>query len=87
MTDMHNFSNTKNRAINELREMNKRATQPEDFCKPSAKKSKQIPHKTPLANFDMFFSNDEILIVSLILILSKDCTDYCLFLALLYILL
>ena len=84
MNDMQNFSNLKNRAINEMLKMNEKASKTTDLKEDNQAKKEQIKHKKTI--FDIFFSNDELLILALVLILSKDCNDYWLFLALLYIL-
>ncbi len=82
MNDMQNFSNLKNRAINEMLEMNERAAKTEHFKDECRENANKITTK----NKSNSFSNDEMLILALVLILSKDCSDYWLFLALLYIL-
>lgn len=84
---MHNFKAAKTRAIDELYEMNKRASKNADF------KPQKSPHtpsengKNLLKNFNLLNSDDELIILGLIIFLSKDCHDKWLFLALLYILL
>lgn len=85
MNSMHNFNRDKQRAIQQLREMNKRASvsAPKKEAKPH-----DIPHKrTPfvLQNFSFSMSDDELLFLGLLVILSKDCDDTLLFLALFYI--
>ena len=86
MTEMHNFSRDKQRAITEMLDMNKKALKSDAF---SADKS-AVKHKNPpqnsLAKSGLSMSEDEILIIGLILILAKDCRDTWLFLALAYIL-
>ncbi len=86
MNDMQNFSNLKNRAINEMLEMNERAAKTGHSNVEFQEKTKQVPHKIHTENTSVCFSNDEILILGIVFILSKDCSDYWLFLALLYIL-
>lgn len=85
MNSMHNFTKDKQRAIQQMREMNKRASV-------SAPKSAAKPHDTAhkhtsfaLQNFSFPLSDDELLFLGLIMILSKDCDDTWLFLALFYI--
>lgn len=87
MNSMHSFSECKNRAINELHEMSKRATQTTHFTGKNNKNHTENSHNFSPLNLVASLSNDEIIIVGLVLILSKDCSDYWLFLALLYILL
>ena len=82
MSGMHNFSNLKNNAINEMLEMNKRARK--SAVIPPQNKTKSDKTHELKANFS--FSADELLVLGLVLILSKDCDDNLLFLALLYIL-
>lgn len=82
MTSMHNFSNRKKSAINEMFEMNKRATKTEE--KPQQNKTKC--DKMRIEKQGVSFNADELLVLGLVLILSKDCDDTMLFLALLYIL-
>ena len=82
MTGMHNFSNRKKNAINEMFEMNKRATKTEEKTHQNASKHEKIQK----GKQDFLFGEDEMLVLGLILILSKDCNDMVLFLALLYIL-
>lgn len=72
---MHNFSQDKEHAIEQLREMNRRATQP------SAADSRQIKNSQPGTNIP----SDALLILGLILILSNENCDKLLLLALLYI--
>lgn len=86
MNDMHNFSEAKQNAIEQLREMNKKAVQTGDSPKQDTSKSTHKPLKNLPNNFAMLSSNDDMLIIGLILILSGDCRDMWLFLALMYIL-
>lgn len=82
MIDMHNFSETKNRAVQELFETARRADA-------THQKTQQNPHcalPKPSFNFINLNSQDDLLIIGLILILYKDSTDFLLFLALIYIL-
>ncbi len=87
MTDMHNFGAAKKRAIDQLYEMNKKA------CENTESKSTDPPNSAInngsnlLKNFNVSVSDDELIVIGLLLILSKDCSDTWLFLALLYILL
>lgn len=86
MTEMHNFSRDKQRAITEMLNMNKKALKSDAF---SADKSAVKPKKLPqnlLAKSGLSMSGDELLIIGLILILAEDCRDTWLFLALAYIL-
>ncbi len=82
MNDMHNFSQAKQTAIEQLREMNKKAAKAE---RSPRQNGHNPPQKSP-NNFITLGSNDDILIMGLILILAGDCHDKWLFLALLYIL-
>lgn len=86
MKDMQDFSDLKNRAINEMLQMNGRAVKTGHSNVEFQEKTKQIPHKIHTENKAVSFSSDEMLILGIVLILSKDCSDYWLFLALLYIL-
>lgn len=83
---MHNFISLKENAINEMREMNKKAT----YKEPLVAKTRQINQNKTLKNHQKnFFANmsdDDILIIGLILVLYGDCRDTWLFLALAYIL-
>ena len=86
MNDMHNFLKAKTTAINELHEMQKRAVKSTDT---SSQNTAKIPinKNKNMSNFlSLPMSNDDIVILGLILILSKDCHDKWLFWALLYIL-
>ncbi len=82
MNDMHNFSQAKQNAIEQLREMNKKA----DRTERNLKQNTHNPPKKSPNNFVALSSNDDMLIIGLILILTGDCQDKWLFLALLYIL-
>lgn len=85
MNTMHNFSSAKQRAIQQMREMNKRSS---PQVKTESPKKREILHKQPLfslQNFSFPLSDDELLFLGLIMILSKDCDDTWLFLALFYI--
>ena len=86
MKDMQAFSNLKNRAINEMLEMNERAAKTVGSKTEKGESVKQNVNKIRIEKGGLSFSNDELLVLSLILILSKDSRDYWLFLALLYIL-
>lgn len=83
---MHNFSKAKQNAIDEMLNMNKRATHLNDV--PPQNNAPYSPNTsiTSTPKTDNSFSNDTLLIIGLILILSQDCSDTRLFLALLYIL-
>lgn len=83
MIDMHNFSDAKNRAVQELFDAAGRATTP--HSKTSQNQRSALP-KQPF-NLINFNSEDDLLIIGLILILYKESTDFLLFLALIYILL
>lgn len=87
MNDMHNFAARKNHAINELKQMNNRATKNADI--PKQKPVSSLPANTqkPPANFNFLSSSDDLVIIGLIIILYEDCHDIWLFLALIYILL
>lgn len=86
MNDMQSFSNLKNRAINEMLKMNERAAKTGDSQPEKQEGVKRIPVKNHTEKMSVNFSNDELLVLVLVLILSKDSSDYWLFLALLYIL-
>lgn len=82
MIDMQGFSNLKSNAINELLEMSKRASKSDNPPPQSSVKAAKIsPQKS-----NVFNHSDETLILGLVLLLSKDCKDNLLLLALLYIL-
>ncbi len=88
MNGMHNFKVQKQNAINQIHEMKTRATPSEETYVTDKKVAKTDP-KPPLspaksAIFSM--SDDTIIILGLILILSNDNTDMLLLLALVYIL-
>lgn len=85
MNTMHNFYSDKQRAVEQLREMNKRASQKaaKTEAKPPESKHNNMPFISP--NFSIPLSNDDLLFIGLIMILSKDCHDTWLFLALFYI--
>ncbi len=86
MTDMHNFSHDKQRAIEQLLDMNKRALQTESFSHQNTTSTVHNSLKSSSNNLGLPLTNDALLIIGLILILSEDCRDMWLFLALLYIL-
>lgn len=86
MSDMHNFSAHKQRAIEQIFEMNKKAAQPEAQPQQNTMRNMYNSVKKSPNNFGVNFSNDDMLIMGLILILSEDCRDMWLFLALIYIL-
>lgn len=87
MNDMHNFGDAKKRAINELYEMNQKAAKNADYKAQQTDKSRILNTKNTLGKFNLSLSEDELIVIGLLLILSKDCSDNMLFLALLYILL
>lgn len=86
MNEMHKFSHDKQRAIEQLREMNKRAVKTEPLTTDGTAQNSKKASKNLSDNFKISMSSDDILIVALILILSQDCHDKWLFLALFYIL-
>lgn len=83
---MHNFSSLKENAINEMREMNKKAVHTEPLFIKASKVDENKTLKNNQNNFLTVMSGDDMLIIGLILILSGDCRDIWLFLALAYIL-
>ena len=83
MNDMHNFDTLKQNAINQLFELNKKSTK--NNCEQGNIKPKINYSCATISR--PFLSDDEFLIVGLLLVLSKDCQDMWLFLALIYILL
>ena len=87
MSDMHNFTTRKNRAIDELKEMNKRATKTDESCGDKRVNSPCNSDNSGRFNITFLTSNDDLLILGLIIILYEDCQDILLFLALIYILL
>ena len=86
MIDMHNFSQDKKRAIEQMLDMNKKAVNRESVLPQNTANNVNKSPKNHLSKFSMSMSQDDILIIGLILILSGDCRDMWLFLALLYIL-
>lgn len=89
MNNMHSFSSQKQNAIKQMNDMQKRATLPKNNpidttvntqIAPKATTSQTIKH-----NF--LLSNDNMIILGLILILSNEKCDNLLLLALIYILL
>ena len=86
MIDMHNFSQDKKRAIEQMLDMNKKAVNRESVLPQNTANNVNTSPKNHLGKFSMSMSQDDILIIGLILILSGDCRDMWLFLALLYIL-
>ncbi len=86
MNDMHNFTQAKNKAINELLHMQNRATQSQDNKESVKQKAHPINHKKRPKNFGLSITDDELIIIGLLLILSEDCHDIWLFLSLIYIL-
>ena len=86
MIDMHNFSQDKKRAIEQMLDMNKKALNLEHSLPQNTASNVNEPPKNHSGKLGMYMSQDDILIIGLILILSGDCRDTWLFLALLYIL-
>jgi len=80
---MHSFAAAKQIAIEQLHEMSKKAVKP---YAQQQHKNDFSANKT-IKNFHSSYSNDDLLILSLMLLLYGDCHDKWLFLALLYILL
>ncbi len=88
MNRMQSFSSQKQRAINQINEMRNRATPPalsKDGQKKVRPKPQNRPHNTPLRSMPTL-SDDTLIILGLILILSNDGSDTLLLLALAYIL-
>lgn len=83
---MHNFSKAKINAINELNEMHKRASKNSTNTQQNRVKSTAYITNNTFKKFNLNLSDDDIVIIGLFLILSKDCNDIWLFLSLLYIL-
>lgn len=86
MTDMHNFLLAKQNAIEQMLDMNKKALQSGVTPQQNTTQNTHKPHTELHNNFGVTLSNDDIIIIGLILILSTDCRDMWLFLALVYIL-
>ena len=86
MNDMHNFLSAKENAINEMREMNKKAIYHGPSYKKSNNQNQNKTLKNVYGNFGTTMSDDDILILGLLLVLSQDCRDMWLFGALVYIL-
>ena len=83
MADTNNFSQNKQRAIEQMREMNKRAKQP---CSSNENQEHIEKKSAQNAEFGINIPSDTLLILGLILILSNENCDKLLLLALLYIL-
>lgn len=88
MNGMHNFGVQKQRAINQINEMQKRATPPKE--KPISDKNynTQLPqsqNKQP-TRLSLPFNDDTLIVLGLILILQSENCDMLLILALAYIL-
>ena len=86
---MQNFSKLKNQAIEQMRKMNQRASKDceNTQSQPSFQAKKQNKsHKILEKNILNIPSNDDLIIIGILLILGEDCRDIWLFLALLYIL-
>ncbi len=86
MSDMHNFLNDKQHAIERMLDMNKRATKSQSFSPDKTAQEPSKPLRKLFSNSGVSMSTDGMLIIGLILILSEDCQDMWLFLALIYIL-
>lgn len=86
MNDMHNFSAHKQRAIEQMLDMNKKALQTEPLLQQNTVPNTHKAFNNLSDNLRLSISSDDILVIGLILILSEDCRDMWLFLALLYIL-
>ncbi len=87
MTEMHNFSKDKQRAIEQMLDMNRRAqSQNKNF----QNKSYPLVYRKSSTDINPFFEllnqPDTLIILGLILILAEDNTDMLLLLALVYIL-
>lgn len=87
MNEVHNYSIKKQHAINEMREMNKRATKKHEITQDT-----NVTHKSNIAGYaflpfeSLRIDSDTIIILALILILVDNNTDKLLLLALVYIL-
>lgn len=86
MNDMHSFSTAKQLAIEQMLDMNKKASQTGTLPRRNAEQKTHKELKNSLNGSRPEISYDAILIIGLILILSEDCHDMWLFLALLYVL-
>lgn len=86
MTDMHSFSRDKQRAIEQMLDMNKKASFSERGNRQNTDKPIRQQTQNSHRGFALDISNDGMLILGLILILAEDCRDKWLFLALVYIL-
>ncbi len=88
MNTMHNFKIQKQHAINQINEMQKRSTntklQPDFLQKSTPVLSKTTKNENQKPTFVL--SNDTLVILGLILILSSENSDMLLLLALIYIL-
>ncbi len=88
MTGMHNFSAQKQRAINQINEMQKRAIRPKNEPRPIKKApapTQKAPQNLPFLT-NLSLNDDTLIILGLILILSSEKSDMLLILALAYIL-
>ncbi len=79
---MHEFSKLKDQAILELQKMNKQASKKQSF----SPKIKCNNESNLFKNFTALLSDEDLLIIGLILILHQNHSDKWLFLSLLYIL-
>ncbi len=88
MNAMHNFKTQKQYAINQINEMQKRATPPAPQVEKPPKGAPVLVKNTSADNQKLSFllSNDALIIFGLILILSSEKSDMLLLLALIYIL-
>ncbi len=88
MNAMHNFKTQKQYAINQINEMQKRATSPAPQVEKPPKGAPVLVKNTSADNQKLSFllSNDAVIIFGLILILSSEKSDMLLLLALIYIL-
>lgn len=86
MNDMHNFSDAKQNAINEMRRMNRQARSYASYEQNSSHKINNSHSKAPTGNTVLPMSQDDMLIMGLILILSQENSDNLLLLALAYVL-
>lgn len=87
MSDMQSFSREKQRAIDEMFNMNKKAVQSDPLPKSNTASIAHDFSKNRGNKIDISLSPDDMMIIGLILILSDDCRDMRLFFALVYILL
>ena len=79
------FSKLKNQAIEQMREMNCRASKSVDHSQQKSNAQPNISTQNLLGNIPFPATNDNLIIMGILLILGEDCRDIWLFLALLYI--